>query len=269
MIGWGLSLLGLGSVGFSARWNWWRPKAAGLPVLMYHKIGPAPKGSTLPKLWVSSEDFRKQMAHLKSHGYSTVAFSDIEAARRGEKPLPKKAVLVTFDDGYENNYTEAYPVLRELGLKANLFVVWETIGSHNAWHDPENEAWQRMATWAQLREMRSSGVFELANHTMRHSNLSAIPLEDVRWEVREAKARLEDGIGCALPAFAYPYGAGAYVPAVRDAVFEAGHTLDFGIKQGLASMGRFPDEPLKRLLIRGDDNMLDFRLNLTRGKSRF
>jgi peptidoglycan/xylan/chitin deacetylase (PgdA/CDA1 family) len=269
MIGPALSLFGLGTVGFSARWNWWRPKAEGLPVLMYHKIGPVPRVASLPKLWVSAADFRRQMSHLKAHGYSTICFSDLEAARLGKKALPKKAVLVTFDDGYQNNYDLAYPVLRELGLKANLFVVCETIGRHNAWHDPANEPWQNMATWSQLREMRSSGVFELANHTMRHANLANLPREDVRWEVREAKARLEDGLGSALPAFAYPYGAGAYVPAVRETVFEAGHTLDFGIKQGLASMDRFPDEPLKRLLIRGDDNMLDFRLNLTRGKSRF
>ena len=83
MTGLSLSILGLAAVGFSARWNWWRPAAKGLPVLMYHKIGVPPKGSQLGKLWVTPEDFRWQMEYLQRHHYSPIVFSDLESARQG------------------------------------------------------------------------------------------------------------------------------------------------------------------------------------------
>ena len=160
-----LGVLGLVGLGFSIRWNWWRPLAKGLPILMYHKIGLPPAGSRLPKLWVSQADFAWQMDYLVGRGYAPITFSDLEAARQGRRPLPRKPVMITFDDGYQNNYTLAYPVLKDRGLKANLFLVFGSLGRHNDWHDPVDETWIPMLTWQQLREMRENGVFEYANHT--------------------------------------------------------------------------------------------------------
>ena len=136
----------------SARWNWWRPTAQGLPVLMYHKVGEAPPSSRLKKLWVSAPDFRWQMEYLLRRGFTPVLFSDLKAAA-GEKPLPEKPVLITFDDGYANNFETAFPVLQELKVKANIFLVFETLGKHNAWHAPSTEPWQRMLNLAQVERM--------------------------------------------------------------------------------------------------------------------
>jgi peptidoglycan/xylan/chitin deacetylase (PgdA/CDA1 family) len=256
----------------SARWAWWRPIEKGLPILMYHKIGRPPTPSHLPDLWVSTERFRWQMNHLKRRGYTPIGFGDLEAARSGRKNLPAKPVMITFDDGYRNNYELAYPVLRELGMKANLFLVHETVGRHNAWHDPSSEPWLPMLSWAQIREMRSSGTFEFANHTMRHPRLDRIEPEQARWEVSEAKKRLEDALGEGVSAFAYPYGAGAADPRVREEVLRAGHTIDFGVKSRIAAPRWKPDgslpEALPRLYVRGSDTWLDFRLELSRGRSR-
>jgi peptidoglycan/xylan/chitin deacetylase (PgdA/CDA1 family) len=256
----------------SARWAWWRPIEKGLPILMYHKIGRPPTPSHLPDLWVSPERFRWQMNHLKRRGFTPIGFSDLEAARSGRKNLPHKPVMITFDDGYRNNYELAYPILKELGLKANLFLVHETVGKHNAWHDPTTEPWLPMLDWSQIREMRSSGAFEFANHTMRHPRLDRIEPEQARWEVSEAKKRLEDALGSAVSAFAYPYGAGAENPRVREEVQRAGHTIDFGVKARLAVPRWNPDgslpEALPRLYVRGSDSWLDFRLELSRGRSR-
>lgn len=256
--------------GASARWNWWRPVVSGgLPVLMYHEIGVPPRGSKLAKLWVSAEAFREQLTYLRDNGYSAVTFSDWRDAEKGVKPLPEKPVLITFDDGYMNNYTLAFPLLREFGMKACVFLVYETMDKHNAWHDPKSEPWQKMLTWAQIKEMQDSGVFEFGSHTMRHRNLGETPLEEVRWETAESKRRLEEKLGREVVGFAYPYGAGAYKPEVRRAALEAGYRFDFSIKQGIT---RLPwnreDAPVKRLLIRGDDSMYDFHLNLTRGRAR-
>jgi peptidoglycan/xylan/chitin deacetylase (PgdA/CDA1 family) len=259
------------AAGASARWNWWRPPVSGgLPALMYHKIGDAPKGSRLRKLWVTTDDFRRQLRHLRDHGYAPIHFSDWRDAEKGLKPLPAKPVLITFDDGYMNNYELAYPLLRELGMKANVFLVYETMDQHNAWHDPSTEPWLRMLTWAQIREMQDSGLFEFGSHTMRHRDLAALPPEEVSWELAESKSRLEDKLGREVLGFAYPYGSGAYKPEVRAAALAAGYRFDFSIRQGITRLPwRRESAPVQRLLIRGDDNMLDFHLNLTRGKARF
>jgi peptidoglycan/xylan/chitin deacetylase (PgdA/CDA1 family) len=104
---------------------------------------------------------------------------------------------------------------------------------------------------------------------MRHPNLARAPLVEARWELRESKKRLEDKLGREMLGFAYPYGAGAFVPEVRRLAREAGYRYDFSIKQGISPWPWDPESgPLKRLLVRGDDYMLDFHLNLTRGKAR-
>jgi peptidoglycan/xylan/chitin deacetylase (PgdA/CDA1 family) len=258
------------AAGASARWNWWRPTVTGgMPTLMYHKIGDYPPGSKLAKLWVTAADFRRQLAWLKENGYESITFADWRDAEKGVKPLPAKPVLITFDDGYMNNYELAYPILREFGMKGCIFLVYETMDGHNAWHDPASEPWLKMMTWDQILEMQASGVVEFGSHTMEHRNLATLPLDQVRWELVESKKRLEDKLGREMVGFAYPYGSGAYKPEVRAAAREAGYRFDFSIKQGISKLPWDREkEAVRRLLIRGDDNMLDFRLNLTRGRAR-
>ncbi|MFA6318729.1 MAG: polysaccharide deacetylase family protein [Elusimicrobiota bacterium] len=260
----------LAAAGMSCRWNWWRPKVKGLAALMYHKVGDYPPGSQLKKLWVTARDFRRQMLWLKENGWTTMTFRGLRDAEEGRAPMPEKPCLVTFDDGYANNYEIAFPILSELGLKGNIFLVFDTIGRHNAWHDPASEPWLDMLTWDRVFEMQKSGVIEFGSHTVSHRNLAEISLEDVAWEVRESKKRLEDKLGLEMVGFAYPYGAGAFVPEVRAAARAAGYRYDFSVKQGLNPLPWDPESgPLRRLLIRGDDNMFDFNLNMTRGRARF
>ncbi|MBU2572533.1 MAG: polysaccharide deacetylase family protein [Elusimicrobia bacterium] len=259
----------LGAAAFSARWTWWRRKADGLPVLVYHKIGRAPAGSRLGELWVTPEKFRAQVAWLLGNGYTTLLFSDLLKAHKGEKNLPAHPVLITFDDGYENNYAEAYRILKELNARGNIFVVYNTIGKANLWHDPAAEPWINMAAPEMLREMLASGVIELGSHTMNHPDLEKISFEDAAWEIAESKKQLQDALGAGICAFAYPYGAGACNPALRESVFKAGYTFDFSFRQGKTPWPWQREAgPIDRLFIRGGDNNLDLYLQLTRGASR-
>lgn len=253
----------------SARWAWWRGAVPGLPVLVYHKIGDPPPGSKLKDLWVAPDRFRAHVSWLLSHGYTTVLFSDLLRAHKGEKPLPEKAVLITFDDGYENNYTHAYKILRELGAKGNIFIVYNTIGKTNLWHNPKTEPWINMADLQMLREMQDSGVIEFASHTMNHPNLEKLPLEDAAWELTESKKQLETALGREMCAFAYPYGGGAYSPAVRALALKAGYIFDFSFRQGKTPWPWNRDSgPIDRLFIKRGDGNLDLLLHLTRGASR-
>jgi peptidoglycan/xylan/chitin deacetylase (PgdA/CDA1 family) len=262
-------VLVLTALALSARWAWWRGVKPGLRVLCYHKIGAPPAGSRLKDLWVSPGKFRSQVKYLLDHGYVTITFSDLKKAYAGKTQLPEKAVLITFDDGYENNYRHAWPILKELGAKGNIFVVYNTIGKANLWHDPASEPWVNMATLAQLREMQDSGVMEYGSHTMNHPHLSSLNLEDAAWEMAESKRQLEAAFGREMCAFAYPYGDGAYVPAIREKALEAGYTFDFSFLQGKTP---WPWDrkagTIDRLFIRGGDNNWDLALHLERGASR-
>lgn len=253
----------------SARWTWWRAPKPGLKVLCYHKIGVPPPGSKLKELWVSPEKFRAQIKYLMAKGYSTLLFSDLKKLHASGPPLPGKTVLITFDDGYENNYLHAWPILKELGAKANIFVVFNTMGKVNLWHDPASEPWVNMATLEQLKEMQSSGVMEYGSHTMSHPHLSALPPGDAAWEIAESKRQLEAAFGREMCAFAYPYGDGAYAPAIREKALEAGYTFDFSFRQGKTGWPWSRKESaIDRLFIRGGDNNWDLALQLSCGASR-
>lgn len=253
----------------SARWTWWRSPKPGLKVLCYHKVGVPPRGSKLGELWVSPGKFRAQVKYLLDNGYTTLLFSDLKKLADSGAALPGKAVLITFDDGYENNYLYAWPVLKELGAKANIFVVFNTIGKVNLWHGTASEPWINMATLEQLREMQDSGVIEYGSHTMNHPRLSRLEAGDAAWEIAESRRQLGAALGRELCAFAYPYGDGAGAPALREKVSEAGYAFDFSFRQGITP---WPwdrkSSALDRLYIRGGDNNWDLALQLSRGASR-
>ena len=262
------TVLMLAAFAFSARWTWWRASKPGLKVLCYHKIGVPPRGSKSRDLWVSPEKFRAQIKYLLDNGYTTLLFSDLKKIRETGAPLPVNAVLITFDDGYENNYLYAWPTLKESGAKANIFVVFNTMGRVNLWHNPASEPWLNMATPEQLKEMQDSGVIEYGSHTMSHPRLSALKIEDAAWEIAESKRQLEAAFGREICAFAYPYGDGACTPVIREKVLKAGYTFDFSFRQGKTPWPWDKENSaLDRLFIRGRDNNWDLALHLSRGAS--
>ena len=258
------------AVAASARWNWWRPKVDGLAILMYHKVGTPPPGSRLGKLWVSMAQFRRQMSHLSRHGYTPIVFRDLYAFWDHGTPLPPRPVLITFDDGYQNNHAEAFPILREFGFPATIFVVVQTVGADNRWHDPASETRIQMITWAQLKELRAAG-WEIGSHTMSHSNLKKIDLTQVGPEVEKSRAAIGEALGEVPDTFAYPYGGGEDVPAIVDAIRKAGYRSAVTVRAGKWPVPKLRERPfnLPRSFIRGDESMIDYHLNLTRGRCRF
>jgi len=255
-------------VAASVRWHWWRLRTKGMPVLMYHKIGVPQKDSKLKKLWVSTKTFEKQLDWLLVRGYTTITLDDLAAYVRGGAALPIKPVLITFDDGYKNNYTEVFPLLKARNAKANIFVVAGYVGKADDWHNPQDESWHSLLTWEQLREMQDSGLVGIGSHTMTHACLTELEPERVSWQLRESKKRLEDGLGREVHSIAYPFGAGAQDEDIRQRAKDAGYLLDFSIKQAVEPLP-LEGTPIHRIFVRGDGSMLDFRLQVTRGKSKF
>ncbi|MBI3291373.1 MAG: polysaccharide deacetylase family protein [Elusimicrobia bacterium] len=163
-------------------------------------------------------------------------------------------------------YEMAFPLLKEFGARAAVFLVAQGVDRDNFWRDAHAEPSVRMLTGSQIREMQQEGI-AFGCHGMTHRNLLRCNDAELRYEVADSKRRLEDRLGRSVDTFAYPFGAGAFDPRIRGAVVQAGYRLAFAIRQGKAHPSQDPFA-LHRVLIRGDDTRLDFALNVHRGKAR-
>ena len=210
--------LGLWGAGNLRRYRRYPPesRAGSLPVLCYHCIGEAP-GTAYDSLYVSPETFRWQLRWLKEEGYRFLTPEEAWAWQQSaeEGNTVDKGVLLTSDDGYRDNYTEALPILQEEGAKATLFMVAGRIG------DPGR------LTEEQLREMTDSGVFTLGSHGYWHKDMTGLASEELEEELILSRQRLEEATGVSVEAVAYPLGAyDAAVAATAGRVFSLGFRAD-------------------------------------------
>lgn len=184
-----------------------------LPVLCYHCIREAPSGSDYSYLYVEPGEFSRQIAWLKGEGYRFLTPEEAwvwqQSADRGE--TVDKAVLITFDDGYSDNYTNALPILKEQSAKASLFMVAGKIGENNR------------LTEGELREMAASGVFTLGSHGYWHQDLTASNDQELADQLLLSREALSALAAEPVTSIAYPLGAcDARVAEI------AGRYFDFG-----------------------------------------
>ncbi|WP_018132144.1 polysaccharide deacetylase family protein [Effusibacillus pohliae] len=163
--------------------------ATKIPVLMYHSISDNPQN----RLCLAPTRFAEQMEYLKQAGYHSISFKDLEDWKAG-KPLPVKPVLITLDDGYRDNYTNAYPVLKRLHLKATVFLVTGFLNQ------------KQFLTEEMVKEMAADGLIEFGSHTRSHADLTTLPEDRLRSEIFQSKAELETLLGTPVTAFCYPAG---------------------------------------------------------------
>lgn len=171
-----------------------------------------------------------------------------------------RPVMLTFDDGYEDFYTQAFPALQALGCKALCFVVVDRIGKTNEWTRMPAMGQRRLLSSAQIQEMHRHG-FQFGSHTATHPFLSRAPDFELRREVRDSKSRLEDLLGAEVSCFAYPYG--EVDMRIRSAVGEAGYKLAVSADEGR----NLWEDPLwmRRVGMSGADNLLSLSLKLATG----
>jgi len=167
-----------------------------VPILMYHYIRPAPSTYTDLlgyKLTVTPSDFTAQMDWLASSGYHPVDFNDLRAYFSGVMPLPARPVVITFDDGYADLYTAAYPILQAHKFKAVAYIVTSFVGQ------------ARYVTSAQVVEMDHHGI-QIASHTVDHANIAKASLYWAKVQLAASKTWLENLTGHSVVDFAYPSG---------------------------------------------------------------
>src|SRR2546422_6344385 len=147
-----------------------------LPVLLYHKIDRIPPGARYPRNYVTPERFEAQLAFLRRRGYESISFADYLAYRRGAGRLPRRPVIVTFDDGYRSNRDVALPLLQQYGFRATIFLVAERIGGTHTWdpdeiHEPLLDAAAGPAVQARGIEVRSDSATPAPPAALRPARL--------------------------------------------------------------------------------------------------
>ncbi len=199
---------------------------AGVPVLIYHKVGQLPPGVIRKGLYVSPALLARQLGELRAAGFSTVPIGE---SRAHETNAGRKIVL-TFDDGFQNVLEHALAPLAEAGFQAMQFLVPGMLGGWNAWDLPQGEAREKLMDAAQVREWLAAG-HRIGAHTMTHPDLAKLPAAEAREEIFASKKSLEDTFGVAVEDFCYPYG--ACNEAVRGMVEEAGFKTACMTRQGV------------------------------------
>lgn len=168
-------------------------------VLTYHSVGPT-------QLGLPVESFREQMAWLRENA----AVVDLHSLVTGEWPVSRCGVVcaVTFDDGYASVYRHAFPVLREFGVPATVYLVADAIGEMQATNSNEFSGLypnEEMLLWREVKEMKESGI-SFGSHLLRHKDLTLLREAEQREELEGSKHRIEDRLGVACRSFCYPWG---------------------------------------------------------------
>ncbi|MEW6614205.1 MAG: polysaccharide deacetylase family protein [Thermodesulfobacteriota bacterium] len=251
-------------IAFSVRFTFWRRTLDGIPVLMYHRITDEKPQSKLKKLLVTPDRFARQMNYLHIHGYSTVTIDEfLSILKDGWDPSFKPAII-TFDDGYKDNYTFAFPILKQYGFKSIIFLVTKYIGGSNLWDKAKGEPVTPLLSWSEILEMKEYGI-EFGSHGHSHSNLTEISEREQAFELEESKRVLEKGLHQEIKVFSYPFG--LFNESTLEKVDKSGYSVAFTTKPGKNNRGDDLNR-LKRIIVKRSDNMLDFILKLKKAKSR-
>ena len=224
-----------------------------LPVLMYHRIA-AHGPEELAPYRVSPASFERQLAYLRAHGYISVGLGEwIHALSTKDGCLPGRRVCLTFDDGYRDFLSEAWPLLKRYGFAATVFVATERVGGRAEWDCNFGEP-AELLSWQEIRTLAAEGV-TFGAHGATHRYLRDLSVADMLAEGNRSRERLRAQLGQHVDIMAYPFG--DHDNLVRNAMHSCGYTCAVTVEPGLSGLG---DDflALPRQEISGSDTLEDF-----------
>jgi peptidoglycan/xylan/chitin deacetylase (PgdA/CDA1 family) len=205
--------------------------ARDINILMYHSISDGPGPTCIPP-----HIFRAQMAALDACRYRAISLADLAAWMRGEREITERAVVITFDDGFDDFASVAFPELHARGWTATVFLPTGRIGGTDAWQASTGYSPARpLMTWKTVAELASLGM-DFGGHGVSHTDLTSLAPAAARQEIVACKRMIEELAGCRVTGFAPPYG--KTNPAVRAEVSR--HYL-LAVGTGLARAQRTSD----------------------------
>lgn len=185
-----------------------------VPVLLYHRIDIDDDPRRRP-FCVHPEQFARQMHWLAEQGYRTIDLEQLKAYYTSDHPIPERAIVLTFDDGYYCNYSRAFPILNELGFTATIFVITDFVRKAQ----PTREGPASYLSWDEIRALREAGI-KFGAHTCTHRPLTSLALDEAREEICRSREILASKLAEPIPYFCYPFG--AYNDDIKRLVKECG-----------------------------------------------
>jgi len=223
-------LLALGSVSST----WLRERYV-VPIMMYHNVEDLDHHEAN---WVSSENFEYHMAFLRKHHYNVISLQDLVEGTQAGRDFPYKTVAVTFDDGEDNVYTNAFSTLRKYDVPAILFIPSDDLNTEG------------FMTVAQVKEMHSAGI-AIGNHGRTQTYLPDLDVKAQTNEIVIGKMKLEDMLGFKIDYFAYPIG--GFSDEIKDIVKRSGHKAACATNRGFDRFNKDVFE-LNRIRFSNKDN---------------
>ncbi len=229
-----------------------------VPILMYHSVSDAgPEG--LEDYRVTPAALDDQLRLLRDQGYASIGLEEWRDAMTGRRLLRGRPIILTFDDGFRDFHTHAWPALRRHGFGAIVFLVTGEIGGVNAWDLPAFGEGLPLMDWAEVLALQEEGV-TFGSHSVTHAPLTALSCAAMADEARRSRERLEHALSRSVTAFAYPYGDND--PVVRHVIGSAGYTYGLSCRPGPAGLYE-PLLDLPRIEIAGGDTLEAFAAKVT------
>lgn len=229
--------------------------------LLYHYVGPL-TGEPCRGLTVTPDTFAGHIAALAAMGYNAILPAQWVAHSRHGDPLPKRAVIITFDDAFQALTEHAFPVLEKHGFAATVFVPTSLIGGTIACSPHAPESVLRIMSAAQISHWVSRGV-HFGSHSRTHADLTALQPEAVSEELRGSRDDLSAITGQPVTTLAYPYGqSSAQVRELAGEIYESAFTIEEGVNDSTT-----PLTALKRTMVQHDDSRVDVGLRARYGVS--
>ena len=231
---------------------------------MYHSISRKDEGKrhAYYRTCADAAVFTDQLQFLHDHGYQPIGVCEAVQWMEGVTQGTERPVVLTFDDGYENFYTTAFPILYRFGYPATVFLPTGYIGETARYFKQT-----KCLTWGQVRELRDAGI-EFGSHTVTHPQLKTLNIEQVEFEIRRSKDTIEERLGCPVRSFSYPYSFPETDRIFRErlrAILE-GAGFENGVSTILGTASISSDRFfLERLPVSSADDLRFFRAKLAGG----
>lgn len=219
-----------------------------IPVLTYHSIC-----NTKGAYSVDIESFRHQMEYIKKN-YQIIRATKIKEVLENDCSLASR-VAITFDDGYDDFYDNAFPILNDLKIPCSVFIPVGCIGSYNKW-DSHNHLLPKKSVMgaSRLKELSISGLVDFGSHGVNHTRMTCLDINELRWEANESKKILEDILCRPISMFAYPYGMREDYSCLTDnIILDAGYKIVFTSHWGVIQ-DRKNKLSLKRIELKNNDS---------------
>jgi peptidoglycan/xylan/chitin deacetylase (PgdA/CDA1 family) len=227
---------------------------------MYHQVSPEPPPSFSD--WVVSPDtFGRQMRWLAASGYTAITLDTLRSNRVDGAALPRRPVVITFDDGFRDCLHYAAEVLQRFRFTATFFLVAGLVGQPSRWLLRECGLELPLAGWSAIRELARDG-FEFGTHSLTHPRLATLPEEDIRRELQQSRGIVEEALGRQVVHLAYPFG--SVDDRVRRLALEAGYATACTVEVGL-SLAEENRLALRRVPVMGADSFADFVCRIRTG----